>query len=76
MTQIECLQLQQLNKNSYDNVMGKLQMKYQVRQRRMLLTRFGLSAMKADLVEVDFATNAPMVSYHRQEIDHRDWCSV
>ena len=51
-------------------------MKYHVRQRRMLLTRFGLSAMKADLVEVDFATDAPMVSYHRQEIDHRDWCSV
>ena len=68
--------MQQLNKHSYEKGVEKVQGRNEVRQRRMMLTRFGLSSMKSDVLEVDYVSDEAKVSFHRQQIEHREFCSV
>ena len=61
LTQFEILQFQQLSQYFYRTAVSRVQTRITLRSQRVLMTRYGTSPLKSDVIEV---------SYGRQEMAH------
>ena len=76
LNSLELLKLQQLNKFFYKNTTCRVQDKFEIHSKKLLLTRTGPSILMDDIIQLDCGGFNDKLTFSRPDFGNENWISI